>query len=384
MTSGSAPPARCGRPDLFDLGDRLYLDGANHGPLPRASRRAAERALEWKSDPATLDDRDYFALPDRIRAAAAALLGCAASSVALGTGASHGISLVACGLDWRSGDRIVIPQGEFPANHLPWMALRARGVRVEVVDPERLADAVVPGTRVVSVGHVNFATGRRLDLAAIGEACRRCGALFIVDAAQSLGIVPLDVETCHADVVAAAGYKWLMSPYGTGFTYVRPGRETELRPPHFNWASIEGADDFGKLVGLEPRFRAGAARFDVPEAASFVNGMALATSLELLAEVGVEPLFRHSLAVADAIAADLPRGFRVDSPMEGSTRSGILRLVAEDPASTPAVHARLRAARVAVSLREAGLRLGAGLWNGDDDAGRFCRALEQASAEAGR
>lgn len=369
-----------GRRDWFDLGDRIYLDGANHGPLPRASRLAAERALACKSDPATLDDGEYFALPDRIRAGAAKLVGCEPADIAIGTGASHGISLVACGLRWRDGDRVVIPRGEFPANHLPWIALRQQGVQVDVVDPERLVEAIDSGTRVVAVGHVNFATGRRLDLVPIGEACERHGAIFVVDAAQSLGIVPFDAQECRATVVAAAGYKWLMSPYGTGFTYVRPGHEDAFRLPHFNWASIEGASDFGKLVGLAPRFRPGAARFDVPEAASFVNCTALAESLELLDRIGVREVFRHSLALGDAIAAGLPAGFRIDSPTQPGRRSGIQRVVAIDGTALAAVHARLRQRGVAVSLREGGLRVAPGVWNDPDDAGRFCDALARAAS----
>lgn len=382
MSGSSAPTLRYR--DRFDLGDRLYLDGANHGPLPRASRRAAERALGWKSDPATLDDREYFALPDRIRRVASALLGCAPASVAVGTGASHGIGLVACGLDWQAGDRVVIPRGEFPANHLPWLALRERGVRVDIVDPEHLLEAITPGTRAVAVGHVNFATGRRLDLASLGEACERHEAIFVVDAAQSLGIVPFDVDECRATVVAGAGYKWLMSPYGTGITYVRPGHEGRFRLPFFNWASIEGASDFGSLVGLAPRFRSGAVRFDVPEAAAFVQGMAMAESLELLASVGVANVLRHSISLADAILADLPAGYRGDSPMEPAERSGIVRLVGPAPGAAADVHARLRQMGVAVSLREGGLRVAPGLWNEPEDAGHFLESLARATRDAGR
>lgn len=376
MTVADAGPLR--HRDWFDLGDGLYLDGANQGPMPRVSRQAAERALAWKADPVTLDDREYFALPNRIRTGAAALFSCAPASVAIGTGASHGIGLVACGLDWRVGDRVVIPRGEFPANHLPWLALRELGVRVDVVEPERLLEAIVPGTRVVAVGHVNFATGRRLDLVSLGQACALRDAIFVVDAAQSLGIVPFDVDECRATVVAAAGYKWLMSPYGTGVTYVRPGHEGRFRLPHFNWASVEGADDFGRLVGLAPRFREGAVRFDMPEAAAFFNGMALAASLELLVRVGVEPILRHSMELADTIIAGLPAGYRVESSAVPAERSGIVRVVGPEPAAAAAVHSRLRELRVAVSLREGGLRVAPGLWNEPGDAERFVEALARA------
>lgn len=358
----------------FELGPRIYLDGANHGPLPRRSRIAAERAMGWKSDPGLLDDAEYFALPARIRASAAALLGAEPEDIAIATGASHGVGLVACGLDWRPGDRVVIPRGEFPANHIPWAMLRSHGVVVDEVAPDRIA-AAAAGARVVSVGHVNFATGRRLPVEAIGAACREAGALFVIDAAQSFGALPVQVTRCGADVVAMAGYKWLMSPYGTGLTYVRPGLVDSLRAPFVNWATIEGADDFNRLVELEPRYRPGAARFDVPETAAFIHGAAMAESLELLVEIGIEHVFAHATALIDRIVAGLPEGFRAASPLEADSRSTILRVVADDPARTGAVHRHLRSLGVAVSLRESGLRVAPGLWNVPEHVDRFLQAL---------
>lgn len=361
--------------DRFDLGARAYIDGANQGPLPRRALAAVRRALEWKRDPALLDDRLYFELPDRIRAAASRLLGCEPAHVAIATGASHGISLVACGLDWAAGDRVVVPRGEFPANALPWTALRSRGVRVDVVAPERLLEAIDGSTRAVSVGQVNFANGRRLELESIGRACEQAGAIFVVDAAQSLGAIPFDVGRCRATVVAAAGYKWLMSPYGTGFTYVHPDWVERFRLPAFNWATVAGADDFNRLVGLEPRHRPGSIRFDVPETASFLNAAAMAESLEMLDEVGVDRAFRHSLALLDTVIDDLPAGYRVDSPLESAARSTILRIVGPDPESTRRAHERLQSAGVAVSLRQDGLRLAPGIWTSASDVARLLEAL---------
>lgn len=356
--------------DSFDLGERVYINGAAHGPLPRPSRAAAERALAWKSDPTGLDDRQYFELPDRIRAAGAALIGAQPHDIAVGTGASHGISLVSCGLEWASGDHVVVPRGEFPANSLPWLALRSRGVEVEFVDADRVVEAIRPNTRVVSVGHVNFATGRRLDLEPIGEACTELGVLFVVDASQSLGSLAFDAQRCRASVVAVAGYKWLLSPYGTGLTYVRPEWVERFRLPAFNWSTIVGAEDFNQLVDLEPRHRPGAIRFDSPETAAFVNGMAMAESLELLVQVGVPRVEAHSLELIDRLVHGLPRGFRCDSSLDPSKRSAIVRLVADDEATTESAYRHVRASGVTVSLRERGLRVSPGLWNtaGDIEA----------------
>jgi len=358
---------------LFDLRDRAYLDGAAHGPLPRRSLEAALGALDWKRDPSPLEDAEYFRLPDRIRAATADLLHCAPENIAVATGASHGISLVACGLDWDSGDHVVAASGGFPANALPWRDLARRGVSVDFVDGDALVEAIREDTRVVAVDHVNFATGRRLDLAAIGARCRAVGALFLVDASQSLGVVPVDVIRCGAAVVAVAGYKWLLSPYGTGVTYVHPDWVERLRLPTFNWTTIIGADDFNKLVDLEPRQRPGAIRFDVPETAAFIQGRALAESLELLGEVGVEQINAHVTALLDRMFDGLPRTMTVESSLEPTRRSSIVRLV---PAGdVRAMYERLYAAGIKVSLREGGLRVAPGVWNTAEDIDRLLAVL---------
>lgn len=360
--------------DQFDLRDRVYLDGAAHGPMPRRSLEAAQRAIDSKRDPSALEDSEYFRLPDRIRAAAAKLLHCGPENIAVATGASHGISLVACGLDWRSGDHVVVPGDAFPAITLPWRDLAQRGIDVDFVDSDVVVDAIRGDTRVVAVGHVNFATGRRLDLAEIGARCQAVGALFLVDASQSLGVVPVDAIRCGAAVIAVAGYKWLLAPYGTGVTYVHPDWVERFRLPTFNWATIVGADDFNKLVDLKPRHRPGAIRFDVPEAAAFVQGYALAESLEFLGEVGVEQISAHVTVLLDRLFGGLPRTVTVESPREPAQRSSIVRLVPQG--DVRATYERLYSAGIKVSLREGGLRVAPGVWNAAEDIDRLLAVLD--------
>lgn len=365
----------------FLLGDRIYLNGANHGPFPRVAVEAVREALEWKRDPSLLDDALYFSLPERIREAAAPFFGCDPGQIALTTGASHGINLLARGLDWRPGDRVLVPAGEFPANTLPWYALRDQGVEVDVVGSdngvteEELEAAMGPRTRAVAVGHVNFATGYRLDIDALGEACARRGIAYLVDASQSLGAVPLDAGRCGAAVIAAAGYKWICCPYGTGLVYVHPDWVERLPVPVVNWETVEGAEDFNNLTRLELRYRPGARRFDVPETASFLNGMPMAASLEYLGSIGPERIFAHATGLLNRILSNLPEGFRPDSALEPRRRSTILRIVADPPERTREAYRRCVEAGISLSLREGGIRLSPGVWNGPAEISRFLEVL---------
>ncbi|MGD8328691.1 MAG: aminotransferase class V-fold PLP-dependent enzyme [Acidobacteriota bacterium] len=367
--------------DRFDLGDTVYLNGANHGPFPRVACAAVEEALAWKRDPARIDDAIYFTLPDRVRRAAAPFFGCRPQDLAVCTGASSGVALLAGGLDWRAGDRVIIPAGEFPTNYLPWRALQERGVTVDVLPTDRglcvdqVADALLPSTRVVAVGHVNFATGYRVDIEAIGRLCSERGVAFLIDASQSACAVPLDAPAAHATVVAAAGYKWMLSPYGTGLLYVDPEWVDRLPVMAVNWTSVVGAEDFNNLTALQLDYRPGAVRWDAPETASFLNLMPMAASLEFLGAIGIEGVLAHATALVDRLVDGLPAGFRADSSLQSAQRSTIFRVIGDDPRRTRTAYERALAAGISVSMRESGIRVSPGVWNAVDDIDRLLTVL---------
>ena len=365
----------------FDLGGTTYLNGANHGPLPRVAIDAANEALEWKRDPSSIDDSIYFTLPNRVRRAAAPFFNCDPEDLAVTTGASAGMSLLAGGLEWKPKDHVVIPAGEFPAVYLPWVALRSSGVEVTVLPtdggltPGQIVEALRSTTRVVAVGHVNFATGHRLDVEAIGRICRDRGIAFVIDATQSVGSVPFDVRAAGASVVAAAGYKWMLSPYGTGVFYVDPEWVNRLRVPFVNWATVNGAEDFNKMTELAIDFRAGATRWDAPETASFLNCNPMAAALEFLGQIGVEQVFDYTRSLIDRLVDGLPTGFRVESSLADEHRSSICRLVADDQELTRAAYQRCLQAHISVSMRESGLRVSPGVWNSEGDIDRLLQQL---------
>jgi selenocysteine lyase/cysteine desulfurase len=369
--------------DQFDLGDAAYLNGANHGPFPRRASAAVEAALAWKRNPADIDDAIYFTLPDRVRQASSSFFCCRPEDLAVVTGASSGVALLAGGIDWRRGDHVVIPAGEFPTNYLPWRALEAKGVEIEVVStqgglqPARIAAALRPSTRVVAVGHVNFATGYRADVEEIGRLCHERGIAYLIDASQSVCAVPFDAPRSRATVVAAAGYKWMLSPYGTGLLYVDPQWVERLPVQVVNWTSVVGADDFNNLTALNLEYRPGAVRWDAPETASFLNLMPMAASLEFLGEIGIDAIFAHATALLDRLVEGLPEGFRADSVLSPEHRSTIFRIVGDDPQRTRDAYQRCAAARISVSMREGGIRVSPGVWNSAADVDRLLEELRR-------
>jgi cysteine desulfurase / selenocysteine lyase len=369
------------------FGGKAYLDCAAQGPFPKETVEEIQRALRLKEHPEEITEALFEELPARVRAAAARLIGCNPASIALGSGATHGMNIAARGLPLKSGDEIVVAQGEFPAVVLPWAGLREAGVLLKIVEPRGTAGrsrivtagdlirAVTPRTRVIAVSLVAFATGYRADLQALGDACRDRGLFLVVDGAQGIGSVDFRVADYPIDVLAVSGYKWLLGPYGTGFTYVNPRTLDRLRVVDVNWQAVEGADRLNRRSGHELKFKEGARRFDIAETASFLNLSGLAASVEFLGRVRVPTVEAHARRFIDLILAGIEKTrLQVVSDLEPARRSTILGLEGPTLDDTRTIFRRLRDKGIVVSLRDNLIRVSPNLYNGPEDAARFLAA----------
>lgn len=359
-----------------------YLNHAAIGPIPERTHRALDAFNARRRAPHLLPDRELHGMLAQARAAAAALVGAEPSSIALATNTSHGLNLAASALPLERGDVVLVSDREFPANVYPWLLLERRGVAVEFAPcapggwpdedylVERLADARV---RVLAVSFVQFANGYRVDLGRLGAACRRGGAYLVVDAIQGLGNSPLDVRETPVDVLACGGQKWLLSPWGSGFVYVRPALVTTLEPVVAGWMAFAGTDDFTRLTEYDPTFHTDARRFEMATL-PFQDFHGLATSLGLLAELGIAAIAEHTSLLHEPVVqwADA-HGVPVVSPREDPHRSAILCLAPGDPVTA---HRALKAAGVVCSLREGAIRLSPHCYNTVAEMERVLDVLE--------
>jgi len=186
----------------------VYLNHAAVSPLCRraadAMRSLATDAEQWGS----FHYPQWMACYDGLRAAAAKMINAAPGEIAIVKNTSEGIATIALGLDWRPGDKIVAFHGEFPANQYPWQKLASRGVTIEWLPPDApldQIDAAATGARLLAISYVQFLSGYRADLAALGEICHRRQVFFFVDAIQGLGAYPLDVRAMRIHALAADG-----------------------------------------------------------------------------------------------------------------------------------------------------------------------------------
>jgi selenocysteine lyase/cysteine desulfurase len=342
-------------------GEAIYLNAASTGPLPERTLRAQAEFSRKRAAPHRLSHEEQFSVLDRCRTLVAELIGAGDGTIALSVNTGAGINLAAWGLPLGAGSVVVIPDGEFPANVYPWMAAaKAREYDVRIV-PARdglMDEAAVfaaldePGTRVLSLSWVGFSTGFVADLQRLSEACRARDVWLVVDAIQGVGVLPLDVRRTQIDVLACGGQKWLLSPWGSGFTYVHPRTLDVLEPQPVSWMGVRGSDDFSSLVDYDLTWRDGARRFE-QITLPFQDFAGMAASLELLRELGHDAVRAH---VAERVAelADGACEAGVDVVTPAVRRAGIVTVRPRDVADASA---RLRDARVIHSVREGTIRL---------------------------
>ena len=344
-----------------DAGESVYLNAASTGPLPLRCVRAQDEFTRLRAAPHRLTHEAQFDVLTRCRARLASLIRADVGEIALSVNTGAGINLAAWALPLGAGDVVVIPDLEFPANVYPWMAAAdARGFTLHrvpahdgLLDGEALLAALdLPGVRVLAVSWVGFSTGAVADLQALGDACRARGIRFVVDAIQGLGPLTLDVTRTPIDILACGGQKWLLSPWGSGFTYVRRDLLHSLEPRPVSWMGVRNSDDFSRLLAYDLTWRDDARRFE-QVTLPYQDFAGMAASLDLLAELGHDEVAKYTCARADELLAGAEeRGIPLVTPR--ARHAGIASVRPSDAAGASA---RLTAARVAHSVREEVIRL---------------------------
>ncbi len=367
------------RAQFADFGETTYLNCAYQGVFPLTAVARAREAIELKCHPERMAAAEYFNLPQRVRNHLARTIGGDESEIALTSGATQGIGVVAAGLQLRPGDEVIVAASNFPSNLFTWLHMRRHGVRVRVLkngagplQVDDVARAFTSNTKLLALDWVDYSTGRRIDLAALGELAHQRGALFVVDGTQGVGALELNVHELPVDVLAVAAYKWLLGPYGTGFVYVRSELLDRLDLTVVNWLSVDGADDFDALPVDDLVLCKAARIFDVPETANFLNLSALEACLEFVLGVGVGTVTQHCVGLLDVAAEGLKsRGYDLLNDDRSRRPSPILTFQCKSDEATAELYRDLKAHHVEVSLRHHRIRISPYLYNNREDIERL-------------
>ncbi|HEX2251241.1 MAG TPA: aminotransferase class V-fold PLP-dependent enzyme [Gemmatimonadales bacterium] len=362
--------------------ETIYLNNASVGPLPERTRIALEAFNRKRAAPHQLPDRDLVATLAESRRLVAQLVGASPEEIALTINTGYGLSLAARALPLQSGDIVLASNREFPANVYPWMLLKDIGVSLELAPTtqegwpdedylvERLTD---PRVRVLAVSLVQFSNGYTVDLARLSAATRAAGVYLVVDAIQAVGQIPVDVRKTPVDLLACGAQKWLLSPWGSGFVYVRRELISQLVPSITGWMAFEGTDDFSRLTEYSDTLRGDARRFELITL-PYQDFAGMNESLRLLLDLGIPRIQHHLRSLHEPVLAWAARaGARIVSPTDGRA-SGILCVAPRDLGSA---FRALKAARVICSMRESAIRLSPHAYTSHDDMERVVKALEQ-------
>lgn len=362
-----------------------FFNHAGVCPLPK-SVADAMRKFATEGEAGAYLQSSWYADVEKLRVSTAELINAHRDEIAFVKNTSEGISIVANGIDWQWGDRIVTTAVEYPANVYPWMeVVRNRGAKLVMVPEETdasghrhvpvekiLQEAADPRTKLVALSHVEFASGQRHNLARIGEFCRENHKLLCVDAIQTLGVLPVDVKTMHIDFLSADGHKWLLGPEGAGIFYCRRELIERTRPLMVGWMNVVNALDYGNY---NYTLRADAGRFEC--GSNNVCGLlALRASLEMLKSVGIDHIANRLKTLTDRLVEGLEmRGYQIVSPRQLGAWSGIVSFTSPKHKHEEIFRMLRKEHKTEIALREGRLRVSPHFYNTEKQMDRLIEVL---------
>ena len=360
----------------FDLAAEMsYLNYAAMGVVSRPAREAVEGFLAQRAGEYPENYEACFPVLERARQRAATLIGAEARNVEFMPNTSAGVNVVTQGVSWQPGDRVAVPGCEFPTNLLPWLALEKQGVEIDLVPHHQgtftVADVeavLTPRTRVLAVSWIQFLSGFRADLAALGALCRERDVLFFVDGIQGLGALRLDAPALGIDVLATGGHKWLCAMQGGGFVYVADRVLHQLEPVR-GW--LNGPVDWDDLENTPRTLHETAERFrtgTLPTAQIHALDAALGLHLELGADIIESTILNHAERLSEAFQSLGLARYGTDDPAHAS---GIVTIEADDPEG---MEAFLKERGIWVAVRSRKVRFSPHAHTRDTDVDRVIEA----------
>ncbi len=349
----------------------VYLNHAAVAPISTDVRRAMDHHLDDVAANGLAHIAQWHQMYAATRSKVGQLIGAHSDEIAFLKNTTDGLIAVALGLDWQSGDNVVIAEREFPANVYPWLGLSDQGVSIHTV-PERdgrlciddFAAAIDHRTRVLSVSSVEFFSGFRNDLEALGQLCRQQEVLFVVDGIQSVGALRIDVAKLGIDCLAADAHKWMMGPEGCALFFCSRRAMHHVQPAAIGWASVHSAHDF---LDYDTTLQVDARRFETGTQ-NTVGIVGMGACVDLLLNVGMEVVEQRILDLTQQLVDGLcAGGYEVLSSRRSGEASGIVTCRKQDGTSTTEIFNCLYEAGIIITDRGGWLRLSPHVYNTEEE-----------------
>lgn len=362
--------------DFGPFDDNVWLNCAHQGPLPRVAAEEAYEAISWKRAPHYLTTARFTEIPLRLKQALGSIVGVSADEIILGNSASYGLHLLANGICWQPGDEVLLVQGDFPSDILPWLALERKGVKVRLIQPrhhvlqaDELRENITPATKLLCATLVHSFSGFTIDAVSLGEICQSNNTLFVLNISQALGARSFHISDAPIDAITCVGFKWLCGPYGTGFCWMKPELRESLEYNQAYWLAMQTADDLAKEPSL-PLLRSdlGARRYDVFGTANFFNFKPWSSSLEYIFSKGVQDIEAYDQELVSRFIEGLDvNKYNLLSPRRGITRSTLIFISHKEPNRNGEIYKKLTEEKIFLAYRAGKLRLSPHLYNTNED-----------------
>jgi selenocysteine lyase/cysteine desulfurase len=368
---------------LFSIPDEVvFLNCANMSPITENVRQAAIEAINKRSTPWKIKSDDWFQPVEELKTLFARIINTNKDYISIIPAASYGIAIAAKNIKLQANQKIILLHEEFPSNVYAWRELsKNSGATIVTIKrkegqnwTDALLESIDANTGLVSICNCYWTDGSLIDLEPVSEKIRLVGAKLVIDASQSAGAYPINVTKIKPDFLVAAGYKWLMSPYGLSYLYSDEQYHDTGEPIEYSWMPKKGSEDFTALLDYVDGYKSGARRFDAGEHPAFIHVPMAITALTQILDWGIENIQETITILTDAIE-DKTRQLGFSTPVKRNRAGHIIGITLSEKQANH-FKAILTENKIYVSFRGANLRISPHVYNDLDDIQRFFECIK--------
>jgi len=350
-------------------------------PVLKSVKEAGINALERRTRPWKLTDRDWFGDAEVLRKNAANIFQTSEDNVAIIPSTSYGLATAAKNIDVKTGKSIVVIEDQFPSNFYVWddlsKKLDLKIITIKKQYDKLLTDSILEKinseTGIVAIPHCHWIDGLLIDLERISKAVKEVNAYLVLDLSQSLGVLPIDINKIDPDFAVAVGYKWMLGPYSLGYMYVSPKWHNKGEPLEYNWSTRKGSDDFSKLTAYTPEYRTGARKFDMGEFSQFNTMPMSIAALDQILKWGVENIQSSIKVLTDIISENFSNDKTYQKPL--TPNAGHIIAVPIGNRNLQSLKKKFSENKIFVSIRGSSIRISPHVYNQSSDIANLLNCL---------
>lgn len=365
----------------FPIRERYaFLNHASVAPIPASTQAAISEFARDAAEEGPVNYAAWLHAMTLARETAGAMINSDPDDICFVKNTNHGLLIVANSINWKAGDNVVGLEHEFPANTLPWKNLRHHGVEFRGV-PERadytysiddIAACIDDRTRLLAVSWVEYSTGVRNDIDALGRLCRDKGILFCVDGIQGMGVLPIDVQSLPVDFLMADGHKWMLAPEGCGVLYIKRDLIPQLNDNMAGWCGMKNPQDYDNT---DQPYKPNARKFE-EGSHNLLAINALGTSLRILQAAGYDYIQERIEAITRLLMERArAKGYEVVTPENWEQRAGIISLRKDLQNIDAVAKMLLEKHQIVIAARRGFLRVSPHFYNDEEEIERLVSAL---------